>query len=379
MLGYVSRRAAASIGVDAGLGMGWSCAVALPLADVQAPPLAESPGRGALPLIKPSFDRFGRRIDYLRISLTDRCNLRCVYCMPATGMHFAPKDELLSDEEFLRLIGLAVELGFRKFRLTGGEPTVRPNLPEFVRAIKAIPGVEEVAMTTNAILLPKLAGPLAAAGLDRLNISIDTLDPDRFRRITRGGDIRKVFDGIRAAEEHGLTPIKLNAVVVRGFNDHEVGDLAALTLEHAWQMRYIEIMPLDGVFDVAQQRLVPSAETRQLLQERFGPLTPEPFENPADPARPYRLPGAQGTVGFISSVTENFCAGCNRMRLTSEGKLRLCLLRADELDLRPLLRSGASDAALRAAIREGVWRKPWGHGLKDGVLPVGRGMSQIGG
>jgi GTP 3',8-cyclase len=353
--------------------------VAVPFADVQPLPPAETAGRAALPLVKPSFDRFGRRIDYLRISLTDRCNLRCVYCMPATGMHFAPKGELLTDAEFLRIIALAVELGFRKFRLTGGEPTVRPNLPAFVRAIKALPGVEEVAMTTNAILLPKLAGPLARAGLDRLNISIDTLDPDRFRRITRGGDIRKVFDGIRAAEEHGLAPIKLNAVVVRGFNDHEVGDLAALTLDHPWQVRYIEIMPLDGVFDVAQQRLVPSAETRQVLRDRFGELTPAPSDNPADPARPYRLPGAAGTVGFISSVTENFCAGCNRMRLTSEGKLRLCLLRADELDLRPLLRSGASDAALRAALREAVWRKPWGHGLDRGVLPVGRGMSQIGG
>ena len=332
-----------------------------------------------MPTAKPSFDRFGRRIDYLRISLTDRCNLRCVYCMPATGMHFAPQDELLSDEEFLRLIRLTTELGFRKFRLTGGEPTVRPGLPNLIAAIKALPGVEEVAMTTNALLLPKLAPQLAAAGLDRVNISIDTLDPDRFRRITRGGDMRKVFDGIRAAEEHGLTPIKLNAVVVRGFNDHEVADLAGLTLEHDWQMRFIEIMPLDGVFDVARERLVPSAESRDLISAKWGPLTPEAHHNPADPARPYRLPGAKGTVGFISSVTENFCAGCNRMRLTSEGKLRLCLLRADELDLRELLRAGATDGELRAAVREGVWQKPWGHGLKDGLLPVGRGMSQIGG
>lgn len=329
--------------------------------------------------LRPSFDRFGRRIDYLRISLTDRCNLRCVYCMPATGMHFAPQDELLSDEELLRLVRLTAELGFRKFRLTGGEPTIRPGLAELIRGINAVPGVEEVALTTNGLLLPKQAADLAAAGLDRVNISIDTLDPDRFRRITRGGDLRKVFDGIRAAEEHGLTPIKLNAVVVRGFNDHEVADLAGLTLAHPWQVRFIEIMPLDGVFEVAHERLVPSAESRQLIQARWGPLTPAPHDQPADPARPYRLPGAAGTVGFISSVTENFCAGCNRMRLTSDGKLRLCLLRADELDLRPLLRGGASDAALRAAIRAGVWHKPWGHGLKDGILPVGRGMSQIGG
>ena len=350
--------------------------MAIPTRDTR---LSPEMSRAPLPTIKPSFDRFGRRIDYLRISLTDRCNLRCVYCMPATGMHFAPKDELLTDEELLRVVRLTTEIGFRKFRLTGGEPTIRPNLPELIRAIKAMPGVEEVAMTTNGILLAKQAAALAAAGLDRVNISIDTLDPDRFRRITRGGDIRKVFDGIHAAEEHGLTPIKLNAVVVRGFNDHEVADLAELTLEHSWQMRFIEIMPLDGVFDVAQERLVPSAETRALIQAQWGQLTPEPHDNPADPARPYRLPHARGTVGFISSVTENFCAGCNRMRLTSEGKLRLCLLRSDELDLRPLLRAGASDAELRAALREGVWRKPWGHGLQDGVLPVGRGMSQIGG
>ena len=336
-------------------------------------------GQLIVPTAKPSFDRFGWRIDYLRISLTDRCNLRCVYCMPATGMRFAPKDELLSDEDLLRIIRLTTELGFRKFRLTGGEPTVRPGLPALIAAIKALPGVEEVAMTTNALLLPRLAPALAVAGLGRVNISIDTLDPDRFRQITRGGDIRKVFDGIRAAEAHGLTPIKLNAVVVRGVNDHEVADLAGLTIEHDWQMRFIEIMPLDGVFAVARARLVPSAESRERIAARWGPLAPEEHHDPADPARPYRLPGARGTVGFISSVTENFCAGCNRMRLTSEGKLRLCLLRADELDLRELLRAGATDGELRAAVRAGVWRKPWGHGLKDGVLPVGRGMSQIGG
>jgi cyclic pyranopterin phosphate synthase len=167
--------------------------------------------------------------------------------------------------------------------------------------------------------------------------------------------------------------------VVRGFNDGEVADLVGLTLDHPWQVRFIEIMPLDGVFAVANERLVPSAESRALIEARWGPLAPEPHDQPADPARPYRLPGATGTVGFISSVTENFCAGCNRLRLTSEGKLRLCLLRADELDLRELLRAGASDGELRAAVRAGIWRKPWGHGLKDGVLPAGRGMSQIGG
>ncbi|MCS7256144.1 MAG: GTP 3',8-cyclase MoaA [Thermomicrobium sp.] len=323
-------------------------------------------------------DAYGRPITYLRISLTDRCNLRCVYCMPAHGMKFAPREELLTDEELLRIVRAAAQVGFSRLRLTGGEPTVRPNLVELVRAMSQIPGVEDISMTTNGLLLERLAHDLAAAGLKRINVSLDTLDPQRYRIITRGGRIEKVWAGIAAAEDAGLSPIKLNAVVVRGFNDDEVPALAGLTLERPWQVRFIEVMPLEGVAEVHDTGLVTSAETRARIEAVYGPL--EQLDAPlSDPARVYRIPGAKGTIGFISPVSEPFCAFCNRIRLTADGKLRLCLLRADEVDIRELVRSGASDEALMERIRAAVWRKPWGHGLREGDRRTGRGMSQIGG
>ncbi|MCX2727684.1 GTP 3',8-cyclase MoaA [Thermomicrobium sp. 4228-Ro] len=323
-------------------------------------------------------DAYGRPITYLRISLTDRCNLRCVYCMPAHGMKFAPREELLTDEELLRIVRVAAQVGFSRLRLTGGEPTVRPNVVELVRAMAQIPGVEDISMTTNGLLLERLAYDLAAAGLKRINVSLDTLDPQRYRIITRGGRIEKVWAGIAAAEDAGLSPIKLNAVVVRGFNDDEVPALAGLTLERSWQVRFIEVMPLEGVAEVHDTGLVTTAETRARIEAVYGPL--EQLEAPlSDPARVYRIPGAKGTIGFISPVSEPFCAFCNRIRLTADGKLRLCLLRADEVDIRGLVRSGASDEALMERIRAAVWRKPWGHGLREGDRRTGRGMSQIGG
>ncbi len=323
-------------------------------------------------------DAYGRPITYLRISLTDRCNLRCVYCMPAHGMKFAPRDELLTDEELLRVVRAAAQVGFSRLRLTGGEPTVRPNIVDLVRAMAEMPGVEDISMTTNGLLLERLAHDLAAAGLKRINISLDTLDPQRYRLMTRGGRIEKVFAGIAAAEDAGLTPIKLNAVVVRGYNDDEVPALAGLTLERPWQVRFIEVMPLEGVAEVHDTGLVTSAETRARIEAVYGPL--EPIEAPlSDPARVYRIAGAKGTIGFISPVSEPFCAFCNRIRLTADGKLRLCLLRSDEVDIRELVRSGASDEALMERIRAAVWRKPWGHGLREGDRRTGRGMSQIGG
>lgn len=323
-------------------------------------------------------DAFGRAMTYLRISLTDRCNFRCVYCMPALGMKFQPRDEMLSDDELLRVIGLCAELGFSKLRLTGGEPTIRPHITELVREMKAFPGIEEVSMTTNALLLGRLAPGLAAAGLDRVNVSIDTLDPDRFKLMTRGGRLDMVWQGIEAADAAGLRPIKLNTVVLKGQNDAEVGDMAALTIDRPWQVRFLEIMPLEGVGEVHDESLVTSEETQARLEERFGPL--EPLEtDPADPARTWKIPGAKGTIGFISPVSAPFCAACNRVRLTSDGKLRLCLLRPDEVDVRDLMRSGADDDAIRAQLRGGIWRKPWGHGLAEGERNTVRGMSQIGG
>ena len=323
-------------------------------------------------------DQFGRHIRYLRISLTDRCNLRCVYCMPEK-MVFLPREELLTDEELIRLARLFAELGFDKIRLTGGEPTVRPNLVELVARMAALSGIREISMTTNGLRLKTLAEPLARAGLKRVNVSLDTLDPAKFRRITRWGQLEEVWEGILAAEAAGLTPIKLNAVVVRGYNDQDMVDLAALTLTRPWQVRFIEVMPFADVAPFAQQVIVSTAEMIRILEGEFGPLEPVNDGRLDGEARVYRIRGAVGSVGFISPVSEPFCAQCNRVRLTAEGRLRLCLLRDDEVDLRGPLRSGASDEELKALIQAAIWRKPWGHGLPEGVIPIARVMSQIGG
>ncbi|EFO79132.1 molybdenum cofactor biosynthesis protein A [Oscillochloris trichoides DG-6] len=327
---------------------------------------------------EPAHDSYGRRIDYLRVSLTDRCNMRCVYCMPAVGMQFVPRPELLSNAELLLVLQAAAAVGFRKLRLTGGEPMLRPGLVELVAAIKAIPGIEHIAMTTNALRLRQLAEPLRQAGLDRVNISIDSLDPHKFRRMTRGGSLDEVWAGVRAADAAGLHPIKLNAVVVRGMNDDEVVQLAALTQTYPWELRFIEVMPLTGVAGLADAGVISSAELIAHVESHFGPLELLTHD-PHDPARCYRIPGAPGRIGFISAVTEPFCSTCNRMRLTAEGRLHLCLLRDDEVDLRAALRAGASQTELEQIIRMAVSAKPWGHGLPDGVRPTLRGMSQLGG
>ncbi len=326
-----------------------------------------------------SLDRYGRNINYLRISLTDRCNLRCVYCMPAE-MTFRPRAELLQDEELYRLLPIfAGLLGFSKFRLTGGEPTLRENVVEIVRRIAATPGVQTVAMTTNGVLLNKLAAPLADAGLTRLNISIDTLDPDKFKQITRWGDVAEVWDGIKAAMEAGLQ-IKLNAVVVRGFNDRQdVIDLAKLTYDFPWQVRFIEMMPFGEVAEFQQAKTVCEAELLALIGDRLAPPILLNQGQLDGEARLYQLPGAQGCLGFISSVTQPFCAGCNRARLTADGKLRLCLLREQELDVLTPLRQGISDAELTQRIEAAIWEKPWGHGLAEQQIPMNRVMSEIGG
>ncbi|HNP70779.1 MAG TPA: GTP 3',8-cyclase MoaA [Kouleothrix sp.] len=326
----------------------------------------------------PAQDTFGRRIDYLRISLTDRCNFRCVYCMPAVGMQFVPRPELLTSDELLLVVRAAAAAGFRKIRLTGGEPTLRPDLVEIVAAIKATPGIEHIALTTNALRLGKLAQPLKDAGLDRVNISIDTLDPQKFRQITRGGRLEMVWEGIAAADRVGLHPIKLNAVVVRGLNDEEVPQLAALTLTYPWEMRFIEVMPLTGVADVAEDGVVKSTELIARLEAIHGPLESLGLAA-ADSARRFRIPGARGKLGFISAVSDPFCATCNRMRLTADGRLHLCLLRDDEVDLRAAIRGGATPEQVEQIVRHAVALKPWGHGLPEHVLPTLRGMSQLGG
>ena len=335
--------------------------------------------QGPAPTIDGSMiDSYGRRIDYLRISLTDACNLRCVYCMPE-DMRFKPRAELLQDDEILAIVRAAAELGTTKIRLTGGEPTIRPGVVELVRSIAAVPGIAKVAMTTNGLLLADLAEPLAQAGLQALNVSIDTLNPAKFRRITRWGDLHRVWDGVAAAEAAGIYPLKLNAVVTRGFNEEEVVELARLSIDRRWHIRFIELMPLGSVADFQQESVVSSAETQARIEAELGPLHPVPGHDGHDPARPYRLAGAQGQIGFISTVTEPFCAGCNRYRLTADGKLRLCLLRDREVDLLTPLRQGCTVEELKTIIRTAVWNKPWGHGLPNGDVPQLRVMSQIGG
>ncbi len=325
-----------------------------------------------------AYDRFGRNLHYLRISLTDRCNLRCVYCMPE-DIKFMPHAALMQDDEILRLARIFARLGVDKIRLTGGEPTVRPGVVELVRGLRAIPGIREITMTTNGILLSRLAKPLAEAGLDRVNVSLDTLHAAKFRRLTRWGDIEDVLDGIQAAEEAGLQPVKLNAVVVRGYNEADVVDMARLTLDHPWQVRFIEMMPFAGATDFQRLMLVTAEQMKARIEEALGPLEPVDGGRLDGEARLYRLPGARGQIGFIASVTQPFCAACTRLRLTADGHLRLCLLREDEVDILTPLRQGASDEDLRRLIQQAVWRKPWGHGLAQGEAPQDRTMSQIGG
>ena len=328
-------------------------------------------------------DRFGRSMQYLRVSVTDRCNLRCVYCMPAQGVPSKPHDAILRLEEIGRVVQAAAGVGFRAVRLTGGEPLVRKGIVDLVRMIASTPGIEDVALTTNATLLATYAQALAAAGLKRVNISLDTLQPERFHQITRRGNLDAVWQGIEAAERAGFDPLKINMVVVRGFNDDEIVDLARLTLDHPWHIRFIEVMPLSGISDWgpglpgAAERLVPVAEIQQRL-EVLGPLAPDSGPGGRGPARYVRLPGARGTLGFISPMSEHFCRYCNRMRLTADGHLRACLFSETGVDVRPALAAGASGEELQALIREAAGLKQEHYAFDAGAIS-GSAMSTIGG
>ena len=296
-------------------------------------------------------DRFGREIDYLRISVIDHCNLRCVYCMPLRGLSFIPSPELLTPVEIETVAKAALTLGFHKFRLTGGEPTLRPDILEIVGKIAALEGVRDVAMTTNAILLPRLARPLKEAGLRRLNIHVDSLDPERLRKLMRFGTLAEIEAGIAAAEEAGLLPIKINCVVTRDYNETDVVEMARRAKERAWHVRFIELMPLGGgeAARVALSQFVPSRETRERIESALGPLVPLPPQSAADESRNFRFAsGEAGVVGFISPVSEPYCGSCNRMRLTADGKFHLCLLNDDELDVKAALRGGGGEARVAA-------------------------------
>ena len=325
-------------------------------------------------------DGHGRIIDYMRISVMDRCNLRCSYCMPLEGLKFLPEEKLLTASEIGLVTEAAVSAGFRKFRITGGEPTLRKDLTEIVSRMRAVAPEADIAMTTNGILLPGLAEDLKSAGLDRVNIHLDTLDGERVRQIMRLADLDKILTGIDAASAAGLTPIKLNSVVVRDLNDNDLVEMARLTIDQPIHVRFIELMPFGSgePEEIARKQVVPSAESRQKIEAALGELIPDPSPDPADESRNFRFANAQGNIGFISPVSDPFCGFCNRVRLSAEGKLLLCLLRDDEADLRSVIRSGGGVTAIREALSKAILQKPVGHALDQGIHSSRR-MHEIGG
>ena len=353
-------------------------------------------------------DPFGRTVDYLRVSVTDRCNFRCVYCMPEEGYPATPKHEHLTSDEIVRLVRIGASIGIRKVRLTGGEPLLRKDLPRIVGEIASLPGIDDLSCTTNGHLLEEMAPDLALNGLSRINVSLDTLDPARFVEIARRGSLEKVLRGISAAKKSGLDPIKINCVAMRGVNDHEAADFASWTQREEIHIRFIELMPIrwdlgdvepfdtfaahngkgllqirqtsGGMLGDAQMRrmFVSSAEIRDRIEMVHGALEHAVIATNG-PARSYRIPGAPGTIGFISQITHDFCESCNRLRLTHDGFLRPCLMSDGELNLRDPLRAGVADEELRSLFYHVVLHKPERHYLAEGQRTVGRSMSQIGG
>ncbi len=333
-------------------------------------------------------DNFSRIIDYLRISITDRCNMRCVYCMPAEGIFPASHREILTYEEIIRVVTIAAGLGVRKVRITGGEPLTRKNIIFLVSSLNKIRGIEDLSMTTNGLLLEKYAEELAAAGLNRVNVSVDSFNPEKYREITRGGDLSAVLRGLRAAERAGLDPIKINMVPIRGINENEVVDFAKLTLESDSHVRFIEFMPSGYHGEWSPEKYVTTDELKRIIGT-IAPLAPLRMRKDG-PSRYYRIKGAKGVVGFISALTHHFCEDCNRLRMTSDGKLRPCLFSETEIDLKYPIRSGAPDAEIERLLRLSISVKPRGHNIgKAGIEPQTGGgdsgviykrpMSKIGG
>jgi GTP 3',8-cyclase len=333
-------------------------------------------------------DPFNRPINYLRISVTDRCNLRCVYCLPPEGISLLPAGEILTYEEIARIAGLAAELGINKVRLTGGEPLARAGLHKLVKMLAGINGIDDISLTTNGALLKQHAVELKRAGLKRVNISLDSLSPAGFKRITRRDKLKDVLQGIETAKACGLNPVKVNMVVMRGINDNEVMDFARLTTTKGWHVRFIELMPFspdnppDGHSVGGKANLQPSFVSVDEINERLksmGKLEPSLPITGNGPARYFRLQESTGTIGFIAPVSRHFCFSCNRLRLTAEGKLRPCLFSDHEVDLREPLRSGASDRELKEVITQAIQEKPQRHRLIRGRASEKRLMSKVGG
>ena len=341
---------------------------------------AAAPRGPARPADPRLVDRFGRVATDLRVSLTDRCNLRCTYCMPAEGLDWMPRAEQLTDAELTRLIGIAVrDLGVREVRFTGGEPLLRRGLEDLVAAAAALAPRPDISLTTNGLGLARRAAALAAAGVDRLNVSLDTLRPDRFAAITRRDRLGDVLDGMAAARAAGLAPLKINTVLLRGVNDDEAVDLLRFAVTHGFELRFIEQMPLDAQHGWQRAEMVTAGEILAALRTAFD-LTPDTHDRGAAPAERWLVDGGPATVGVIASVTRPFCGACDRTRLTADGQVRSCLFARTETDLRALLRDGASDTAVAEAWRVAMWGKLAGHGIdQPGFLQPDRPMSAIGG
>ncbi|MGE3271237.1 MAG: GTP 3',8-cyclase MoaA [Chloroflexota bacterium] len=344
---------------------------------------ASHPVSGALPDLGGDrlIDSFGRHIEDLRISITDRCNFRCTYCMPEEGMTWLKSDRLLTFEEIGRLARIAVALGITELRLTGGEPTLRPGLPDLVRDLAQIEGTSSLSLTTNGFLLKKLAGPLAEAGLTRINVSLDTLQHDKFHWITRRNALTPVLEGLAELEKHpSIRPIKVNAVGMRNFTEDEIIDFAKWARKTGYIVRWIEFMPLDADGNWERDRVLTGAEIKEIIEREFMPLVPVDAEA-SSTSRRYRFADGIGEIGFISPVSEPFCATCNRIRLTADGQLRTCLFSVDEWDLREPMRSGATDRELADIFLEAVAHKEKKHQINEGeqFQRASRSMSQIGG
>ena len=323
-----------------------------------------------------STDQFGRRIEYLRISVTDRCNFRCAYCMPLEGLPWLPREEILSYEEITEIVRQLAPLGVSRLRITGGEPTIRPQLSTLIAMLRAVPGIEDIALSTNGVKLPEMAEELKAAGLDRVNMSADSLKPERIREIARRSLKFSPLDAASAAERAGLGPVKLNVVVMRGINDDEVEDFARLTIEHPWHVRFIELMPVGEMASLTFEHVVPSDEILARLST-LGTL--EPDAGPArgnGPAAYYRFAGAPGSVGVITPMSHTYCGDCNRVRLTADGRLRTCLYGEEEVSFRDALRAGAPLAPVYAAA---LASKPKEHALLQMRVGGLRALSQVGG
>ena len=328
----------------------------------------------------PLVDTFGRMHNNLRISVTDRCNIRCFYCMPEETPLFVERRDILTFEEIERFVRVAVRLGINKVRLTGGEPLVRRDLPVLVEKLAAIPEITDLALTTNGILLPELAGPLYEAGLRRINIHLDTLDPAKFQQIVRRPGFEKVLEGIFACKRLGYQPIKINAVAVRGLIDDDLVPLAQFGREHGFEIRFIEFMPLDSDGKWQRDKVLFASDILDKLSQEISPLAPVPGQDPRAPASEFQFSDGVGTIGIIASISRPFCMSCNRIRLTADGKLRNCLFAIEELDVKTLIRSGDSDAAIIELIRRSVHDKWEGHEINTArfVQPP-RPMYAIGG